>query len=102
MSGPLALHVVVRTKLGAQEDFKRAAAEVIARSLRREPACLTIELHQNPHDPTEFMLYELWDDGGRYFGEVATRTYLADYFGKIEPLLAEPVRLRCWTPIETR
>ena len=50
----------LKIKKGMEEEVKRGFLSVVA-STRKEPGCLSYDLHQSKDDPCLFMLYENWE-----------------------------------------
>lgn len=92
--------VFFRIKPGKEEEFKRHLVDMTTDFVRKEPNCLQLYMHQDPHDPTRFMLYENWVDKGQFLSEQLQQPYFTPYVEATEPLWAEPRRLTLWTMIE--
>jgi quinol monooxygenase YgiN len=58
-SAPLVVVAIAKVKPGTEEDFKKAAVDLVA-GTRREPGNLGYLLHQAKDDPTQFAFYERW------------------------------------------
>ncbi|MFL5335843.1 MAG: putative quinol monooxygenase [Geminicoccaceae bacterium] len=53
--------VTLLLKPGHEEEFLRLLGPVLD-AMRHEPTFVNAALHQDPEDPTRFMLYETWAD----------------------------------------
>ncbi len=58
------LIVLVSVKVAADAiaEFERAILENATRSVEREPGCARFEVSQHEADPTEWLLYEVFQD----------------------------------------
>jgi len=48
--------------------------------IRSQPACINIDVHQDPQDPTRFMVYENWtskEELDAWLASPACQTYIA-------------------------
>jgi quinol monooxygenase YgiN len=94
-------HVVLvrlKTKDGQADEFKRELQELLPR-IRQESACIEIVGHQDPEDPTRFMLFERWRSEATFTEFESGRGYLQDYLARVGDLWAEPRDLSVWEPV---
>lgn len=54
-----------RAAPGDDDEIAHLLAELAPPS-REEPGCRAFEIHRNPQDPTDFLLYEVYDDEAAY------------------------------------
>jgi quinol monooxygenase YgiN len=57
---PLTLVATLQARPGKEWDLRAALFRLVAPT-RKEPGCLTFDLHQSPDGPGRFLLYENWD-----------------------------------------
>ena len=88
MPGLLVVHVQVRVKPGAEEDFRRATLENAAQSLR-EPGVARFDVAQDLEDPSRFVLVEVYRNAAAPAAHKETAHYLA-WREAVTPLIAEP------------
>ncbi|GAA3079443.1 putative quinol monooxygenase [Pseudonocardia yunnanensis] len=68
-------------------------------AMRHEPTFLNTALHQDPADPTRFMLYETWADRDEFFQVQMKRAYRIAYENRLPEILRTPREIRFWTPL---
>jgi quinol monooxygenase YgiN len=92
-----AVAVVVRLTIarGREEDFKREMRAVLER-VRQEPACLSVNGHQDAEDPSRFLLYELWRSHDEFREFETGCEYLREYLDRVVPWWSEPRDLSFW------
>ena len=95
---PYVVLVKLKTKDGQEDEFKRELQELLPR-IRQEPACIDIVGHQDPEDPTRFMLHEVWRSEETFTEFESGRDYLQDYLARVGGLWAEPRDLTIWEPV---
>jgi quinol monooxygenase YgiN len=61
----------------------------LARPSRTEPGCQVFEVHRNPDDPTDFFLYEVYEDLAAYHAHHASEHFQRLAVEKAIPRLAE-------------
>ena len=97
--GPAVVVVVsLHVKPGHEEEFLRLVAPVLD-AMRHEATFVNAALHQDPDDPTRFMLYETWADRDDLVGVQMKRDYRAAYEARLPALLREPRRAEVWRPL---
>jgi quinol monooxygenase YgiN len=69
--------------------------------VRTEKTFINNFLHQNPDDPTRFMVYENWVDKDEFLAVQMKRDYRSAYEARLPDLLAEPRRVEVWQPLRT-
>lgn len=87
--------ILFQAKPGMEETAKKEVMALIEPVIA-EPACINVNLHQDPDDRTRFMLYENWADKDYYTGEHMQASHLQAYLKKSEEFLAEPPRIIFW------
>ena len=87
----------IKAKDGLVEKV-REAIEALVAPTRSESGCINYDLHQSIDEPSLFMLYENWTSK-KDLDEHLAMPYLADFLGKADDLLAEPVGLALYQMI---
>jgi len=82
-----AVLVSIHLKPGKQAEFLGLLMPVID-AVRREATFLNNFLHQDPEDPTRFMVYENWADRDEFFDVQMKRDYRKPYESRLPALLA--------------
>ena len=90
--------VVIRVKSGSEANFEAAIRENMTES-RKEPGCITYQLHRSKQDPLQYFIYE------RYADEAAFRFHQStDHFTRIVrgvvPGLVEGRDISQYVPVE--
>ncbi len=94
--GPATLIVELKAKVGDAETLLSLTKAVIPKALK-EPTAETIELFADPSDDTKICLIERWGSRAYVTSEDHTKApHMTEYFGAIEPLLAEPPKWAVW------
>jgi len=88
MAGLLVVHVHVKVKPGAEEDFRRATRENAVASLR-EPGVARFDVVQDQEDPSRFVLVEVYRDAAAPAAHKETAHYRT-WRDAVAPLMAEP------------
>ena len=88
MPGLLVVHVQVKVKPGAVEEFRRATLENAAQSLR-EPGVARFDVAQDLEDPSRFVLVEVYRDAAAPAAHKETAHYQT-WRDAVAPLMAEP------------
>jgi quinol monooxygenase YgiN len=83
---------------GHVEEYLRLVRPVLD-AMRHEPTFIGTTLHQDPDDPTRFMLYETWADRAEFFEVQMARTYRAAYERRLPEILRTPRAIRFWAPL---
>lgn len=68
-------------------------------AMRHEATFINAVLHQDPEDPTSFMLYETWADEEDVVQVQIHRDYRKAYWDRLPDLLREPREIRSWRPL---
>ncbi|RDI58609.1 putative quinol monooxygenase [Microvirga subterranea] len=90
--------VTVALKPGCEEEFFGLLTPVLD-AMRHEPTFINAVLHQDPEDPSRFMLYETWADLDDVVQVQMHRTYRKPFWDRLPDLLREPRRIETWTPM---
>ncbi len=97
--GPALVVVVsLHLKPGHEEEFLRLVAPVLD-AMRHEASFVNAALHQDPEDPTRFMLYETWADRDDLVEVQMKRDYRGAYEARLPAILSEPRRAEVWRPL---
>lgn len=99
-SGPLAFIVHFRLKPGCEEEFLTLLTPVLD-AVRHESTFINAMLHQDPEDPSRFMLYETWADLGDVTNVQIGRNYRKAFWDRLPDLLAEPRQIQTWRPMRS-
>ncbi|MCH2101347.1 MAG: antibiotic biosynthesis monooxygenase [Planctomycetes bacterium] len=70
-----------------REDFLRASRAIIA-GTRDEGGCIFYALHEDVHDPCNFLFYEEWQDRAAIDAHFA-EDHFADFSAVIEPWVVD-------------
>lgn len=77
-----------RAAQGDEDDIAALLTELAPRS-RAEAGCRMFEVHRNPADPTDFFLYEVYDDEAAYRAHHASEHFQRLAAEQAIPRLAE-------------
>ena len=91
----LVVVVSLHVKPGHEEEFLRLLAPVLD-AMRHEATFVNAALHQDPEDPTRFMLYETWADRDDLVDVQMGRAYRSAYEARLPAILREPRRAEVW------
>ena len=94
-----AIIVSIRLKPGREAEFLGLLMPIID-AVRLESTFINNFLHQDPDDPTRFMVYENWADQDEFFDVQFKRDYRKRYESQLPELLAEPRRIEMWRPLQ--
>lgn len=86
---PFVAVVSIHVKPDCLQEFLRILSRV-ADAVRAEPTLISNVAHQDPDDPTKFMLWEIWSDQKDFFEVQMLREYRKPYESRLVELLAEP------------
>ncbi len=95
-----AVIVSIHLKPGNEAEFLGLLMPVID-EVRLESTFINNFLHQDPEDPTRFMVYENWADQDEFFEVQMKRNYRKPYESRLPELLAEPRRVEVWRPLRS-
>ncbi|MCP4713658.1 MAG: antibiotic biosynthesis monooxygenase [Deltaproteobacteria bacterium] len=87
------------TATTATIETVKEQAQALVEPTRREPGCLTYDLHQAADNPARFMFYECW----RSQQDLDThllQPHLTSFMKNIQELLAEPVTVSLWNRLK--
>ncbi len=82
-----------------QETIKQHLLDLIPPTLL-EDGCLQYDLHQSRENPAEFLFYENWTGRAELDAHLQTE-HLKNFAEKSRGLLARPVEIRFYEPLET-
>lgn len=88
----------VRARPGAEEKVKAELLALVSPS-RREPGCLTYDLHQSTDDPALFIFHETWQTRAHLDAHMHA-PHLDAFDSRTDGLLAEPVEITFWDKID--
>ena len=94
----LVVVVPLHLKPGCEEEFLRLLTPVLD-AMRHETTFVNAALHQDPDDPTRFMLYETWADRDDLVNVQMKRDYRRAYEARLPEILREPRQPRIWQPL---
>ena len=97
-NGNVTFIVTLALKPGCQERFLELLTPVLD-AMRHETTFSNAVLHQNPEDPTRFMLYETWADLDEVVQVQMGRDYRKAYWDRLPSLLREPRQVQTWKPM---
>ena len=94
---PFTLVVSLQIKEDAGDRFEAAFAKAVA-PRRREKGCLAYELNRDPKTPTNYLLYERWQNLAAL--EMHLRSeHITTLLGQVGELVAAPPELRVLLPV---
>jgi quinol monooxygenase YgiN len=89
--------VSIRVKAGCDEAFEDAFQDLTA-STRREPGCITYQLHRSIHDPSHYFVYEWYVDESAFRFHQSTE-HFARVVKDIVPSLVEGREISQYLPV---
>lgn len=95
---PFVAEVTIHIKPDCIDEFLHILNQV-ADAVRGEPTLVSNVAHQDPEDPTKFMLWEIWADQKDFFEVQMLKEYRKPYETRLPDLLAEPRVVRIWKPL---
>lgn len=95
-----AVLVSIHLKPGKEAEFLGLLMPVID-AVRLEKTFINNFLHQDPEDPTRFMIFENWADQDEFFAVQFKRDYRKPYESRLPELLAETRRIEMWRPLRS-
>lgn len=87
--------VLLHVKPGRAAEF-RALLDPVLDAMRHEATFVNAMLHDDPEDPSRFMLYETWSSRRDLVEVQMKRPYRAAYMAALPELLAEPRQVSVW------
>lgn len=101
-----AASIVVQVAYSAQPAQAAVArqelAALITTVVSAEPACLGIQLFQDPADPTRLLLWERWTSQAAYTGPHMQTPHLQAFIQRAPGFLAGPPQITFWQQLEER
>src|SRR5687768_3141053 len=94
----LVVVVSLHVKPGHEEEFLCLLAPVLD-AMRHEATFVNAALHQDPEDPTRFMLYETWAKRDDLINVQMKRAYRSAYEARLPEILREPRQAEVWRPL---
>jgi quinol monooxygenase YgiN len=64
------LSVIFEAKAGKENELGDLLTSLIAPT-RKEPGCIAYRLHRSPHNPGQFLFYEIWKNKDAHAAHVA-------------------------------
>jgi quinol monooxygenase YgiN len=98
MAKDVVFTILLHLKSGCESEFLRLLAPVLD-AMRHETTFINAVLHQDPEDPTRFMLYETWADLDDVTQVQIHRDYRQAYWARLPELLREPRQIETWRPV---
>lgn len=90
--------VTLVLKPGCEVEFLDLLTPVLD-AMRHESTFINAVLHQDPEDPSRFMIYETWADLDDVVQVQMHRDYRKAYWERLPDLLREPRQIQTWTPL---
>ena len=97
-SDPVTFVVTIALKPGCEERFLDLLMPVLD-AMRHETSFINAVLHQDPEDPTRFMIYETWADLEDVVQVQIHRDYRKAYLDRLPDILREDRRIEIWQPL---
>lgn len=92
------LVVSIHVKPGHEREYLDLCTPVLD-AMRYEPTFVNTVLHQDPEDPTRFMVWETWVDREDFFDVQMKRDYRRAYETRLPEILIEPRTMKVWQPL---
>ena len=89
--------VEFRAVAARAQDFREALCRQARNSLAREPDCHGFDVCQDPGDPAQFFLYELYSDAAAFEAHLAS-AHFHDFDATVRPWV-ESKAVRVWTRV---
>jgi quinol monooxygenase YgiN len=89
---PCTIIGMVVAKDETRDELRAILQEQVAPT-RAEPGCISYDFHVDAEDPNRFMFYENWRSKADLDAHLHA-PHLTPLFGRVDELLAEPVRIR--------
>ncbi len=83
------------------EERARAEMEAFIPQVIEEEACISINLHQNPDAPHEFMLYEFWSDKAFFMGPHRETPYMKAMVERSSEFMKGSMDMSIWDLTQT-
>jgi quinol monooxygenase YgiN len=80
-----ALFAYLKVQPGTEQQFLDDSADLIVES-RKEPGCLIYIMHESEQDPTQFLIYELYQSDADLQAHRKAK-YVVDYLSTVNPIL---------------
>jgi len=90
--------ISVHVKPGCEAELLRLVTPVLD-AMRHEASFINAVLHQDPEDPTRFMLYETWADLDDVTQVQMHRDYRQPFWARLPALLREDRQVQIWQPL---
>lgn len=97
-TGDVTFVVTLALRPGCEEEFFDLLTPVLD-AMRHEATFINAALHQDPEDPSRFMLYETWADLDDVVHVQMHRDYRKAYWDRLPDLLREPRQVQTWMPM---
>lgn len=88
---------LAQAKEGQRDALQQAFISIIDK-VRQEDGCLGYQFHADQSDPNQFLMDEIWRDQAALDKHGQT-DYFLNMIKTIEPLLAEPLIVRLYSPV---
>ena len=93
---PVTILIHYRARPGKAEEAHDALAALIETVVQEEPACLGIQLHQDPGDPQAILLIEYWKDAATFTGPHMETPHLRAFRERAPTFLEAPPQMSFW------
>jgi quinol monooxygenase YgiN len=93
-TGKLALTALWQAKPGEEEAVAKILDQLVPQA-RREPGVQAFIVHRVEEDPTQFLLYEMFDDADAFAAHQETEHFRTLVVEQALPRLAKRERTRC-------
>jgi len=97
---PITLIVVNWVKPNCVDEYKRLSDSVLD-VMRHEEMFINTVVHQDPEDPTRFMLYETWADRDDFFDVQMKKSYRSELERILPGLLRAPREITVFEPLRS-
>jgi quinol monooxygenase YgiN len=93
----LTVVATIRAKPGKEAVLRQELLALIP-TTRKEPGCLSYDLHQATDNPAHFFFHENWTSK-QHLDDHLARPHLQAFLAKASDLLAEPPQITLWERI---
>jgi quinol monooxygenase YgiN len=98
--------LIVQVAYSAQPEqvvvARHELTTLITTVVSSEPACLGIQLFEDPADPTRLLLWERWTSQAAYTGPHMQTPHLQAFIQRAPGFLAGPPQITFWQQLEER
>jgi quinol monooxygenase YgiN len=87
----------ITSKMGHEHRVRHALLDLVAQT-RNEKGCINYDLHQSQENPSEFAIYENWDQAADLDAH-AKSAHIQAFTRIADQLLERPAEIRKWSMV---